>query len=212
MVVHGQVHEATQHRHIGDVSPLDLVDMRNRQVTQEIRIELVSFVRRIAAATGVDSLNSHQTHQPFDLFAIDSVAQPGAVRLSSWASHRRAYAGIARQSGASTAGSEPTPKPLNSRGRPDSVPATRTASVHSGPHAGYRPCAASPSPKGATFFFSHSSSVLSRSSRRGRAAAICSQSSASYASCSRCLRSPMVAKTLGPSSYNCRFQARIRLA
>ena len=52
------VHEAPQHRHVGDVSAPDLVDMRNRQVTQEIRIELVPFVRRTAASPGVDNLNS----------------------------------------------------------------------------------------------------------------------------------------------------------
>ncbi len=51
------------------------------------------------------------------------------------------------------------------------------------------------------FFFSHSSTIFSRP--------ICSLSSASRASCSRCLRSPLLAKTLGSSSSSCRFQALI---
>ena len=71
-----QVHEATQQRHIGDVSAPDLVDMRNRQVAQQIGIALVSLAGRTAASPGVDSLNAHQTHQPSDSFAIDGVAQP----------------------------------------------------------------------------------------------------------------------------------------
>ena len=38
-----QVHEATKHRYIGDVSAPDLVDMRNRQIAQKTGIELVSL-------------------------------------------------------------------------------------------------------------------------------------------------------------------------
>ena len=38
-----QVHKATKHRHLGDVCTRDLVDMRNRQIAQEIGIELVAL-------------------------------------------------------------------------------------------------------------------------------------------------------------------------
>ena len=69
-----QVHEATQQRHIGDVSAPDLVDMRSRQVAQEIGIQLVLLARRTATSPGLDSLNAHQTHQPSYPLAIDGVA------------------------------------------------------------------------------------------------------------------------------------------
>ena len=75
-----QIHEATQQRHIGDVSAPDLVDMRNRQVAQKIGIALVPFSRRTAASPGVDSLNAHQTHQTSDSFAIDDIAESTQMR------------------------------------------------------------------------------------------------------------------------------------
>ena len=75
----GQVHEAAQYRHIGDVSAPDLVDMRNRQIAQEIGIAFMPLAQRITASPGVDRMNAHKTHQPSDPFATDRVAQPAGI-------------------------------------------------------------------------------------------------------------------------------------
>ena len=122
-----QVHEAAQHRHIGDVSAPDLVDMRNRQVAQKIGIALVPFARRTAASPGVDGLNAHQTHQPSDSIAIDDVAKSTQMRshlgpaIEGCAQELLVNVGrpTALRTSASDAGSATTRKPVDSRRRPD---------------------------------------------------------------------------------------------
>ena len=120
-----QVHEAAQHRHIGDVSAPDLVDMRNRQIAQQIRIAFVPLARRTAASPGVDGLNAHQTHQPSNSFAIDSVTQPTqkddhlAPAIEGCAQVLLVNVGrpTALRTGASDAGSTLTREPPDSRWR-----------------------------------------------------------------------------------------------
>ena len=67
------VHETSQQRHIGDVCAPELVDMPNREIAQEIGIDLMAFIWCAALFLGIDRLNTHLRHQEWQPLAIYGV-------------------------------------------------------------------------------------------------------------------------------------------
>lgn len=71
-----QVHEAAQQRHIRDVGAPDLIGPRDRQLAQQVRIDLVFGIGNGRLGLRIDRLQAHETHQPSYPLAVDSIPRP----------------------------------------------------------------------------------------------------------------------------------------
>ena len=151
-------------------APLD------RHAPQQVRVDPMALPGQAQPRLGVDRLQAHHPHQPLHPLAVHRLALVRSARPSSAGCRRTGGRCTARRSAASAAGSPPPPPPARSRGSSGSAPATRTADARSS--AGWPGSTSGRlgSAEAAAFFFSHSSSILSRP--------ICSNSSAWRASAS----------------------------
>ena len=74
-----KIHKPTGHRNIGDVTGPNLVDVIDRQISEQIRENLMFRMGSAGVGFRVNRLYAHQSHQALDPFAVDLTALPAEM-------------------------------------------------------------------------------------------------------------------------------------